>query len=180
MTGQLLDPVLVREARAKEMEYVRSKGLWAKRPVRECLDRTGRPPVTVRWVDTNKGDDNCPNIRSRLVARQIRGPGQEAVFAPTAPLEALRTVLSLAATDLPGRPSRCRDPKSEKRAQVSFVDIRRAYLNAKTNPEEPTYVQLPEEDADAGRGLCGLLMKHMYGTQKGSGRLAMRVQLEFG
>jgi hypothetical protein len=128
LTGQLLDPVLVREARAKEMEYVRSKGLWAKRPVRECLDRTGRPPVTVRWVDTNKGDDNCPNIRSRLVARQIRGPGQEAVFAPTPALEALRTALSLAATDLPGRPSRCRDPKSEKRVQVSFVDISRDYF----------------------------------------------------
>ena len=166
LTGQLLDPQLVREARATEMEYVRSKGLWAKRPVKECLDKTGRPPVTVRWVDTNKGDDKCPNIRSRLVARQIRGPGQEAVFAPTPPLEALRTVLSLAATDLPGRPRRCRDPKSESRVQVSFVDISRAYFNAKTNPDEPTYVQLPEEDADAGRGLCGLLLKHMYGTQK--------------
>ena len=34
LTGQLLDPVLVREARAKEMEYVRSKGLWVKRPRR--------------------------------------------------------------------------------------------------------------------------------------------------
>ena len=113
LTGQLLDPVLVREARAKEMEYVRSKGLWVKRPTGECFEKTGRPPVTVRWVDANKGDDKCPNIRSRLVARQIRGPGQEAVFAPTPPLEALRTVLSLAATDLPGRPRRCRDPASE-------------------------------------------------------------------
>ena len=102
LIGQVLDPVLVPEARAKEMEYVKAKGLWLKRPIRECLDKTGRPPVTVRWVDTNKGDDKCPNIRSRLVARQIRWPGQEAVFAPTPPLEALRTVLSLAATDLPG------------------------------------------------------------------------------
>ena len=134
--------------------------------MKECLDRTGRPPVTVRWVDTNKGDDKCPNIRSRFVARQIRGPGQDAVFAPTPPLEALRTVLSLAATDLPGRPARCRDPKSESRVQVSCVDIIRASLNARANPDEPTYVQLPREDADAGRGLCGLLMKHMYGIQK--------------
>ena len=69
LIGQLLDPQLVREARAKEMEHVRSKGLWVKKPVKECLDKTGRPPVTVRWVDTNKGDDKCPNIRSRLVAR---------------------------------------------------------------------------------------------------------------
>ena len=88
------------------------------------------------------------------------------MFAPTPPLEALRTVLSLAATDLPGRPKRCRDPKSEKRCQVSFVDISRAYFNAPTDPDEPTYVQLPKEDPDHDRGLCGLLLRHMYGTQK--------------
>ena len=82
LTGQQVDPALVREARAKEMEYVRSKGLWIKKPVEECWHKTGRPPVTVRWVVTNKGDDKVPNIRSRLAARQIRGPGQEAVFAP--------------------------------------------------------------------------------------------------
>ena len=63
-----------------------------------------------------------------IMARQIRGPGQDAVFAQTPPFEALRTVLSLAATDLPGRPARCRDPSSPMRAQVSFVDISRAYF----------------------------------------------------
>ena len=50
--------------------------------------------------------------------------------------------------------------------QVSFVDISRAYFNAKMDPDEPTYVQLPNEDADAGQGLCGVLMKHTYGTRK--------------
>ena len=114
----------------------------------------------------NKGDDQAPNIRSRLVARQIRCPGTDAIFAPTPPLEALRTALSLAATDLPGRKPRCRDPLSEDRVQVSLVDISRAYFNASTDPENPTYVQLPAEDPDAGRDLCGLLMKHMYGTQR--------------
>ena len=69
------------------MQYVRDKGLWIKRSIKECWDKTGRPPVTVRWVETNKEDDVCPNIRSRLVAPQIRGPGQDAVFAPTPPQE---------------------------------------------------------------------------------------------
>ena len=50
--------------------------------------------------------------------------------------------------------------------QVSFVDIGRAYFNAKTDPDEPTYAQIPNEDADAGQGLCGLLMKQIHGTQK--------------
>ena len=166
LTGQPLDPSLCRAARKKEMDYVREKGLWAKRAVKECWDKTRGPPVSVRWVETNKGDDVNPNIRSRLVARQIRGPGQDAVFAPTPPLEALRTVLSLAATDLPNRPARCRDPTSESRTQVSFVDVSRAYFNAVTDPNDPTYVQLPKEDPDHDKGLCGLLLRHMYGTQK--------------
>ena len=137
-----------------------------KRAVKECWERTRGPPVTVRWVEVNKGDDQNPNIRSRLVTRQIRGPRQDAIFAPTPPLEALRTVLSLAATDLPGRPARCRDPNSSKRTQVSFLDISRAYFNAPTDPEDPTYVALPPADDDYDKGLCGLLMRHMYGTQK--------------
>ena len=49
---------------------------------------------------------------------------------------------------------------------MSFVDISRAYFNAPTNPDEPTYVALPPEDPDYDQGLCGLLMRHMYGTQK--------------
>jgi hypothetical protein len=161
LIGHQLDPALCRAARKKEMDFVREKGLWLKRSVKECWDKTGGPPISVRWVETNKGDDANPNIRSRLVARQIRGRGQEATFAPTPPLEALRTVLSLAATDLPGRPKRCRVPESETRTQVSFVDISRAYFNAPTNPDDPAYVQLPAEDADFGKGLCGLLQRHM-------------------
>ena len=58
----------------------------------------GRPPISVRWVETNKGDDQTPNIRSRLVAREIRTAGQDAIFAPTPPLESLRMILSMATT----------------------------------------------------------------------------------
>ena len=94
LTGQKFDPVLCRAARKNEMDYVREKGLWVKRSVKKSWDSTRHPPVSVRWVETNKGDDIVPDIRSRLAARQIRGPGQDAVFAPTPPLEALRTVLN--------------------------------------------------------------------------------------
>lgn len=48
----------------------------------------------------NKGDDEVPDIKSRLVARQIRAARKDTLFAPTPPFEALRTVLSYAATDL--------------------------------------------------------------------------------
>ena len=129
------------------------------------MSELGSRQSLVRWVDTNKGDDKSPNIRSRLVARQIRCPGQTAVFAPTPPLEPVRTVLSLAATDLVGRTRRCRLLNSEDATQVSFVDISRAYFKAKTDPDDPTYRALPAEDPDSGKGLCRHLQRHMYGTQ---------------
>ena len=115
LTGQLLDPALVRAARQKELDFFEAKQVWTKRPVDEARRKTGKPPITVRWVDVNKGDDTNPNIRSRLVARQIRQPGEEAIFAPTPPLESLRTIISLAATNVEGRAPHVRDPKSERR-----------------------------------------------------------------
>ena len=65
LTGQALDPVLVGLARKKELEYFDGKDVWELRPVSECRRATGKPPVTVRWVDVNKGDDLNPNVRSR-------------------------------------------------------------------------------------------------------------------
>ena len=106
VTGQVLDPTLVRAARRKEMEYFKSKNVWVKKPVSEAYERMGKAPITVKWVDTNKGDDVEPNYRSRLVAREIRRYGEDSIFSPTPPLESLRTILSLAVTsfhkDKPG------------------------------------------------------------------------------
>ena len=51
------------------------------RKIAEALKRTGKPPITVRWVETNKGDDLNPRIRSRVVAREIRMKGNDAIFA---------------------------------------------------------------------------------------------------
>ena len=128
----------------------------------------GKPPISVRWVDVNEGDDEHRSYRSRLVAREVRRFEEEPIFAPTPPLESLRTILSLAATDLPGRLVHIKDPASEKRTQVSFIDIKRAYLCAKTDPEDPTYVDLPKEHPwwEKGGEYCALLLEHMCGTRK--------------
>ena len=83
VTGQPLDPILVREARKRELEYFKTKEVWQLEQIETARKFTGRRPISVRWVDVNKGDDQEPNIRSRLVAREIRSPGTEAVFAPT-------------------------------------------------------------------------------------------------
>ena len=45
-----------------------------------------------------------------------------------------------------------------------FVDISRAYFNAKMDPEKLTHVALLSEHPQHETN-CGLLMRHMYGTQ---------------
>jgi len=162
-TGQILLDSLVREAQALELDYFEAKKVWEIRPRSECMHITGKKPISVRWVLVNKGDDDAPFYRARLVARQIRHQGVESVFAPTPPLEGIRSVLSLAATKLPGDSDLNLDPESEERMQIAFLDISRAYFNAPTDPSQPTYVELPPEHPQGGQ-MVGLLRRHMYGT----------------
>ena len=158
VTGQLLKDELVREARAKELQYFCDKGVWVKRPKHEARQKTGRGAISVRWVDVNKGDDLHPRYRSRLVARQLKAHDRSGAsfFAPTPPLEALRSVLSLAATSI-GDWRPCYDKESERRTQIGLMDVARAYFNAKLDPGVSTYVQLPAEDSDS-ESMCAKLI----------------------
>ena len=126
LTKQQLPTSLVKAARRKDFDDFESKNVWKRVSVAEAHRISGRAPITVRWVDVNKGDDDCPDIRSRLVARQIRGANEDPMFAPTPPLEALRSITSMAATHLPGRSLHVRNPESERRTQLSAINISRA------------------------------------------------------
>ena len=166
LTGQVLRDDLVKQARAKELAYFHSKGVWIKVPKQEARAKTGRPPISVRWVDVNKGDEIALNYRSRLVARQMKAMDSsgQSYFAPAPPLEALRTVLSMAVTAI-GKHVPDWKPDSPNRTQLSFVDVSRAYFNAAINEHDaPTYVDLPSEDGDAAT-MCARLLRHMYGTR---------------
>ena len=86
------------------------------------------------------------------------------MFAPAPPLEALRTVLSYAATDIEGEKPKSRDGKSPNRMQISLIDISWAYFNASCDPEKPIFVALPTERPNY-QSTCGSLLKHIHGTQ---------------
>ena len=92
-----LDPQKVAEARAEELEYMRGRGLWEVVPI-----PAGVVPVSVRWVDVVKADGTT---RSRLVARDFRGGDKhrDDLFAATPSLEAIRVLISRAATETPSR-----------------------------------------------------------------------------
>ena len=131
VSGAALDPQKVKQARREEIEYVRKMSLYKKVPVKEGVARTGRQPISVRWIDINKGDSTNPNYRSRLVAGEINTHKREDLFAATPPLEALKTIVSMTTT-------------ANKGEVLMINDISRAFFHAKVKRD--VYVQLAEED----------------------------------
>ena len=54
-TGEELDKEAVAEARREEIEYMQRIGLYEKVVIDECLRMTGKPPISTKWVEVNKG-----------------------------------------------------------------------------------------------------------------------------
>ena len=65
---------------------------------------TGGKIIGTKWIDVNKGDSDNPRLRSRMVGKEFRTGPDDALYASTSPLEALRVIVSRAATiDSQGR-----------------------------------------------------------------------------
>ena len=153
VSGKPLETSGVIKAREEEIEFAVRYNVWTPASLDECYKETGKPPVSCRWIDINKGDVKKPNYRSRLVVQEIRQSSVEAIFAATPPLESVRILLSMQRTgnqvDAKGR-----------RKKVMFIDVRRAHWCAKIF--RLVYVRLPPE-AGLREDQCGRLNKAMYG-----------------
>ena len=139
-------------ARKEEVEYMQQRRIWEVVPIAQCWDTTGKDPVSVRWVDVNKGGLEKWEVRSRLVARDFKGRDKDRddLFAETPPLEGKRMLLSRAAT-------RRLDGRQRK---LLFIDARKAHLNPKC--ENDVFIELPQE-VEGGPGVCGKLRYWLYG-----------------
>ena len=58
----------------------------------------GGKTIGTRWIDINKGDEESPDYRSRMVGNEFNVGSDPALYAATPPLEALRLIGSRAAT----------------------------------------------------------------------------------
>ena len=77
--------------------------------------------ISTKWLDIKKGDDVHPNIRSRLVGRELKLDNRLDLFAATPPLESLRIICSICASN-----QNRKDPY-----RILAVDVSRAYFYAK-------------------------------------------------
>jgi hypothetical protein len=119
------------------------------------MAKTGKLPISMRWVDVNKGGSKRMEVRSRMVVRDFKGSdkGRDDLFAETPPLEAKRMLFSRAAT-------RCKDGSMRK---LMFIDVKKAHLNSRC--KEEVYVDLPAE-CGCPEGMCGKLNFWMYGLRQ--------------
>ncbi|CAK0826515.1 unnamed protein product [Prorocentrum cordatum] len=154
LTGERLNSRDVREAKVKEIEFLRTFPVYEKVP--EAMAK-GKEFISTRWTITNKGDVNAPDVRARFVGREFKwkSPAMENTFAATPPLESLKYLLSRFQ-------SRRRGPaRSPGERKILVLDVSRAHFHPKCRRE--LYIRLPEEDAQAG--FVGRLLRTLYGTR---------------
>ena len=153
------EPQALEAARKEEIGFMKRIQVWEPSSQEECFRMTGRPPISTRWVDVDKGRNGVSDIRSRLVARdfKIKGDGREfEVFASMPPLEAKRILFRMAMAEgsVKGDPRR-------GQVKLMFMDIKKAHLNGRLMQDEYAYVELPIE---AGGGV-GRLRRWLYGMR---------------
>lgn len=143
VSGAALDPKEVRRARNEEIDYIKKMSLYEKVLVGQCYTTIGNAPVSIRWIDINTGDQENPNYKSRIVAREINTYRRDDLFAAAPLLEALNVILSMTAT-------------SNRGEVVMTNDISRAFFHARVKRD--VFVQLPNEDVKEGEhNMCGKL-----------------------
>ena len=156
VNGGYLDPAGVERRQERLKWTIYTQGVWKRVPVSQCLEETGKQPIP-----TQKGDAQNPNLRSRLVVKDIKArksPEDQLdpamLFSAMPPLEAVRLLASMLVTK--GR------SKHGRLLRLGSCDISRAHFYG--SPKRNIYVKLPPEEG-ASDDECGLLCKSMYGTQ---------------
>ena len=161
LTGKPLDAVRVTFAKNEELTEMYRRQAWVERSVEDCYRDTGKPPIPVRWVVTNKGDELHPNVRCRLVAKHLAvkygGKDAQDLFAAMPPFELIKSLLIKAVQ---------RSNWTTMKRKVMFIDISKAHLYAPVDKGTSAYVDLPPECSKPGT--CGLLQYWLYGMRPAS------------
>eukprot|EP00959_Pyramimonas_sp_CCMP1952_P404673 8481003-Pyramimonas_sp.AAC.1 len=140
ISGQLLDAKIARLERQKELKYMNDMQVLKEVPESFCWEETKAKPIPVKWVDVNKGDDARPEIRCRLVAKELKSAQTKAgifrddVFSATPPQEGVKILFSKMMSRKRG------DCRQRKRM---FIDISRAHFHSPARRRN--FVQLPDE-----------------------------------
>ena len=103
----------------KELKYLRELGVYEKVDEHAAMAKYNVTPIDMKWVDTDKAFDGEPvQILPRVVAREFKSGDRPDSYVGTLPLEALKAILSIAASHSP-------------ELSLMHVDVLPAYFHAK-------------------------------------------------
>ena len=99
---------------------------------KEAAEKYGITPVDTKWVDTDKAFEGEPmQFRSRMCAGEFKSDDRPDLYAGTPPLEALKAIISIAASH-------------KETFSIMHIDVSRAYFHAKAQRLVP--IRLPVEE----------------------------------
>ena len=146
---------LVKAAMIDELSYFNDH-VWQVSTMSQARADPDSKLVRTRWVLCNKGDEEEPDIRARLVACELN-QGEEThgqFYAATPPLECKRMLFSGMTTRRTGR--------TGGTLKLSFVDVRKAYFNG--IPKRKVYFTFPVE-MGLDKSSVGFLVRCACGTR---------------
>ena len=153
-TNGVLPPHPIKEAIKTKLSYSNSR-------VSEGTGREGMAKfkdaklVRCRWVLSNKGDAQNPDVRARLVACEVNHNNTKSsdFYASTPPLEAKRMLFSKYANE---------PIRNGEKLQLGFIDVRKTYFN--DTPRRHLFMTLPRE-LGLPNHWVGRQVKYVYGKR---------------
>jgi len=150
--SEALDPELVRQGEAEEMDRFKKQGVYVYRSREQAANDKEGKFVKVKWVRINKGTSEQQRIRCRLVAQELGfGVKDDELYAGTPSLATMKMMLSFFASSP--------DPD----VVLKVIDVKSAFLYGEAR--RSIYIELPSQDPYSGGEWVGLLVKAMYGTR---------------
>ena len=125
-TGLILDEALTKQAEAEEMEFMQTIHLYDVVDSAECWEKTGKPPISTKWVRLNTGTPEVPDVRCRLVARDFKPKGEKdrsEIFAAMPPLESKKLLFQQAVTQ-----NALNKLQGEDGIKIMLIDVKKAHL----------------------------------------------------
>ena len=142
----MLEAERVKQVRRNDVQWCRGMDVWE--PVfRNDMDAEGAKTVSLRWVDTDKGDVDRPNYRSRVVAREIKKamkksdvPSAAELFSGMPPLESVKrfALLSLFVSH--------NQEEAKGTRTLAIYDISRAHFHGKS--VRRVFVELRDDEKE--------------------------------
>ena len=153
-TGLALDPKMVQQARAEDMNMFAEMGVYEHVSEQEFQADPHAKLIGTTWVDCDKGTPGREEYRSRLCAQEFaKGEQRDDLFAGTPPLLATKLLASL-----------CASTGQQHGKRLMVLDVKRAFLHG--DIQRFVYIRLAAEDPKSCvAGLLGKLRKALYGTQ---------------